>query len=125
MSDKICTIVSLYKGGRLSQGYTLYGDRTKVRFRSRGFSIVVEMQDNIDEDRPQASVKVCGHEIFNTEDHVLKAPNTVVIDSLTALSKQVRGNVRMSVGIPTGYGVPKEARASVALDGQTQSAQED
>jgi len=37
------------------------------------------MQDNATEDRPQASVKVCGHEIFNTEEHTLKAPSVAEV----------------------------------------------
>ena len=106
MSDKICTTVNLYKRGRLEQGYSLYGDKAKVTLQSRGFSIVVEMQDNSDEGRAQASVKVCGHEIFNTEDHVLKEPKTM--------------DMRIGEGHIT-YAIVKEARASVALDGQTQS----
>ena len=110
MSDKICTTVNLYKRGRLEQGYSLYGDRAKVTLQSRGFSIVVDMQDNVDEGRPQASVKVCGHEIFNTEDHVLKAPETM--------------DMRVGVGRIT-YAIAKEARTSVAHDGQTQHAQKE
>ena len=74
MSENVCANVILYKRGRLEQGYSLNGDRVKVTFRSRGFSIVVIMQDDSDAGRAQASVKMCGHEIFNTEDHVLEAP---------------------------------------------------
>ena len=79
MSENVCANVNLYKRGRLEQGYSLYGDKAKVTLQSRGFSIVVEMQDNSDEGRAQASVKVCGHEIFNTEDHTLKAPDVVEV----------------------------------------------
>ena len=112
MSDNVRAIVSLYKRGRLQQGYTLYGDKTIIKLQSHSFSIVVEMEDNADEGRPQASIKVCGHEIFSTEDHTLKAP-----DIVDTVFNKVEGFVPH-----TGL---KEARASVALDGQTQSAQKE
>ena len=106
MSASIHTNVSVYRRGRLQQGYALESDRTKIVLRSRGFSIVVEMQDNTDEDRPQATIKVCGHPIFDTEEHGLKAPD-IYPEPMTR------------------FAVLKEARASVALDGQTQHAQEE
>jgi len=80
VTDKICANVGVYRSGQLQQGYSLNGDRIRVTFQSRGFSVVVEMEDNPIEDRPQALVKVCGHEIFNTEDHVLKEPDIVAPD---------------------------------------------
>lgn len=122
MSDNVRAIVSLYGGGRLQQGYTLYGDRVVVKLKAHSFTMTIEIQDNADEGRAEASVKVCGHTIFDTEDHTLKAPDVVVIDSLTALGEEVRANVLTEQTVP--YAALKEARASVELDGQTQSVQE-
>lgn len=104
MSEKVCVNVSVYQGGRLQQGYSLNGDDAKVVLRSSGFSITAKMR-NIG-DRPQARIEICGHTIFDTEDaRLLQSPpfDHIAIDSLTAL------------------GLYEEARASVALDGQTQS----
>lgn len=126
MSTSIHTNVSVYRRGRLQQGYSLEGDKTKVVLRSRGFSITLEMQDNANEDRPQASIKVCGHEIFNTEDHTLKAPEIVVIDSLTALGEEVHAGVPTKAAAPFGKlenFVPHAIL--VALDNQTQSVQKE
>jgi len=45
------------------------------------------MQDNVDEDRPQASVKICGHVVFDTESSLLTMPQieNVPTDSLAEL----------------------------------------
>ena len=106
MTDKICANVGVYRSGQLQQGYSLNGDRIRVTFQSRGFSVVVEMEDNPIEDRPQALVKVCGHIIFDTEEFKLEEPEITDICSVIAF---------------TDLAIAKEARASVALDGQTQS----
>jgi len=106
--ENVCANVSTYRRGQIQQGYSLNGDRVSITLRAYGFSIVVEMQDEPDEGRVQASVRICGNEVFNTEDHVLKAPDIVEIPF---------GKLEEF----TSFNVLKESRASVALDGQTQS----
>jgi len=107
MNTNTSANVSVYEKGHLQQGYSLEGDRITATLQLRGFYITIEMQNEPNENRPQASVKVCDNEIFNTEDHVLKAPEIVT----------------GPFGALTEFAVLTEAHASIALDGQTQSAQ--
>jgi len=83
---------------------------------------VVEVEDNVDENRLQATVKICGHKIFDTEDHELKEPKIVVVDSLTALAEHTMASAKEFAALEK-YEIMKVARASVALNGQTQSNQ--
>lgn len=67
MSEQVCANMSLYKRGRLQQGYSLLCDMVIIKLKAHGFSITVEMKEGVNESRPQAVIKVCGHAIFNTE----------------------------------------------------------
>jgi len=108
VKNPMSTSVSVSRDGTLWQAYALYGDETKVKIKWQGFIIQVDMK--VVEGRAHATVKVCGNTIFDTEEHALEAP---VIKDMRAQSALL------------SYAIVKEARASVALDGQTQSEQEE
>jgi len=82
--NPIRTAVSIFRSGKIWQGYALYGDKTKVAIQSQGFVIQVEMTQRED-GRPQATVQVCGNTIFNTEDHLLEAPEIADSSSVVIL----------------------------------------